>query len=153
MKIWQAAIYILLGLAGLVIGGNWIVDGASGIAARAGLTESMIGLTVVAIGSSVPDLATSSIAALKKQAGIAMGNLIGACTINVFLVIGLCATVRPMVIGQISFVDYMTLIGGSFLIWLIPAFAKSRSINRFWGIVLCALYVAYMTYVIIFQAH
>ena len=135
----------------MVIGGNWIVSGASGIARRAGLPESLVGLTIVAIGSSLPDLATSAIAAMKRQTGIAMGNAVGACIINVFMIIGLCAACRPMDINRFSIVDYLTLIAASTLLLFFPRINRNDSITRTDGIILCLLYVAYIVYLILFQ--
>lgn len=149
MKMWLAAVSIAGGLAALVVGGNWIVDGASGIALKAGLSEGMVGLTIVAIGSSVPDLATSVVAAVKKQPGIALGNVVGACIFNVFFIIGLCATIRPLDTGTISLVDFSTLVGGSLLLWLFGQIIGKRVITRGEGVVLALGYVAYITYLII----
>lgn len=149
MKMWLAAVCIAGGLAALVVGGNWIVDGASGIALKAGLSEGMVGLTIVAIGSSVPDLATSVVAAVKKQPGIALGNVVGACIFNVFFIIGLCATIRPLDTGTISLVDFSTLVGGSLLLWLFGQIIGKRVITRGEGVVLALGYVAYITYLIV----
>ena len=149
MKMWLAAVCRAGGLAALVVGGNWIVDGASGIALKAGLSEGMVGLTIVAIGSSVPDLATSVVAAVKKQPGIALGNVVGACIFNVFFIIGLCATIRPLDTGTISLVDFSTLVGGSLLLWLFGQIIGKRVITRGEGIVLALGYVAYITYLIV----
>lgn len=149
MKMWLAAVCIAGGLAALVVGGNWIVDGASGIALKAGLSEGLVGLTIVAIGSSVPDLATSVVAAVKKQPGIALGNVVGACIFNVFFIIGLCATIRPLDTGTISLVDFSTLVGGSLLLWLFGQIIGKRVITRGEGVVLALGYVAYITYLIV----
>lgn len=149
MKMWLAAVCIAGGLAALVVGGNWIVDGASGIALKAGLSEGMVGLTIVAIGSSVPDLATSVVAAVKKQPGIALGNVVGACIFNVFFIIGLCATIRPLDTGTISLVDFSTLVGGALLLWLFGQIIGKRVITRGEGVVLALGYVAYITYLIV----
>lgn len=153
MKMWVAALCIAGGLAALVVGGNWIVNGASGIALKAGLSEGMVGLTIVAIGSSVPDLATSVVAAVKKQPGIALGNVVGACIFNVFFILGLCSTIKPLDTGTISLVDFSTLVGGSFLLWLFGQIIGKRVITRGEGAVLALCYVGYMTYLIISAIH
>ena len=140
---WLAAAGIAGGLAALVVGGNWLVDGASGIARRAGLSEGVIGLTVVGFGSSVPDLATSVIAAAKRQPGIALGNVVGSCIFNVFLVVGLCSTVRPLNAGTISAFDFGTLAVGALLVWLFGAIIGRRVITRGEGAVLVVVYLAY----------
>ena len=92
---WKSALYILGGLAGLIIGGNFFVDGASGIARGLGVSESIIGLTLVAGGTSLPELATSIVAALKKNPEIAIGNVIGSNLFNIFFVLGCSASITP----------------------------------------------------------
>ncbi len=142
-KMWLAAVMVAGGLAALIIGGNWIVDGASGIARHMGLPEGLIGLTIVGIGSSVPDLATSVIAACKKEPGIALGNIVGSCIINVFLIIGLCSTVKPLDAGTISSLDFGTLAIGGILVWIFGETGGKHGINRIEGAILTACYVAY----------
>ena len=147
-----AAICIIGGLAALVIGGNWIVDGASGIALRSGLSQSLVGLTIVAVGSSVPDLATSLIAALKKQTGIALGNVVGACVFNVFFIIGTCSSIHPIHPDNITFVDYGTLVAASLLLFIFGCMTRRRAIVRWQGILLTLAYCAYLAYLVIFKA-
>lgn len=147
-----AAICIIGGLAALVVGGNWIVDGASGIALKAGLSQSLVGLTIVAVGSSVPDLATSLIAALKKQTGIALGNVVGACVFNVFFIIGVCSSIRPMHPDNITFIDYGTLVTASVLLLIFGCMTRRRAIVRWQGILLTLAYCAYMAYLVIFKS-
>lgn len=153
MKMWLAAACIAGGLVALIIGGNWIVDGASGIALKAGLSEGLVGLTIVAIGSSVPDLATSVIAAVKKQPGIALGNVVGACIFNVFFILGFCATIKPLDTGTITVVDFSTLVGGSLLLWLFGQIIGKRVITRGEGTILALCYVGYMAYLVISALH
>ena len=144
MKPWLAAIYIVAGLGALVLGGQWIVDGASGIALKAGMSEALVGLTIVAVGSSLPDAATSVIAAIKGQTGLAMGNLIGSCIFDILFVIGTCASLRPLNCGQISFFDYGVLVGASLLLLLFSTFRRSHTIPRWMGFILVGLYAAYI---------
>lgn len=151
MKMWLAIVCIAGGLTGLVAGGNWIVDGASGIARRAGLSEAMIGLTVVAFGSSVPDLATSVIAAIKKQPEIALGNVVGSCVFNVFLAIGICAVARPLDATRISLIDFGTLTAAGAAIWIF-GLSHTHKITRAEGWGLTIAYIIYMTYVILFNS-
>ena len=96
MPIWKSVLFIAGGLAGLIYGGQLFVDGASGIASALGVSESIIGLTIVACGTSLPELATSVMAALKKNPGIAIGNVIGSNLFNIFLVLGCSATISPL---------------------------------------------------------
>lgn len=153
MKPWLAAVCILGGLAGLVFGGQWLVDGASGLAKRLGMSEALIGLTIVGIGSSIPDLSTSVIAAIKKQPSIALGNVVGACIFNVFFIIGLCSTIKPLSAGNITAVDFGTLVAGSLLVLLFGAVIGRKVISRIEGSILVALYVVYMVYLVLTATH
>ena len=136
------------GLAGLIFGGQFFVEGASGIARLLGVSESVIGLTLVAGGTSLPELATSVTAALKKNSGIAIGNVIGSNLFNVFFVLGCSATVAPLPLGNIGNVDMAVLIGASLLFWLVGWFFKKRTITRLEGGLLVVCYVAYTAFLI-----
>ncbi|WP_279129933.1 sodium:calcium antiporter [Muribaculum intestinale] len=149
MKPWVAAVCIVGGLAALVFGGQWLVDGASGLARRLGMSEALIGLTIVGIGSSIPDLSTSVIAAIKKQPQIAIGNVVGACIFNVFFIIGLCSTVKPLNAGSLTFVDFGTLVLGSLLVLLFGDVIVKRTITRLQGAILAGVYIAYMVYLVV----
>ena len=149
IRIWLCCIMIAGGLAALVVGGNWIVSGASGIARKCGMSEAMVGLTVVAIGSSIPDLFTSLVAALKGHSGIAVGNVVGSCVLNVFMIIGICATVKPLDLGTINAIDFGVLLAGSILLWIFGWVWGKRTINRREGAILAAGYAAYIAYLII----
>ena len=96
MPVWKSVLFIVGGLAGLIFGGQLFVEGASGIARSLGVSESVIGLTLVAGGTSLPELATSVTAALKKNPGIAIGNVIGSNLFNIFFVLGCSATISPL---------------------------------------------------------
>ena len=151
MPIWKSALFILGGLAGLIYGGQLFVDGASGIASSLGVSESIIGLTIVAGGTSLPELATSVTAALKKNSGIAIGNVIGSSLFNVFFVLGCSATISPLPTGGINNVDMAVLIGSAILFWLVGWFFKKRTITRVEGALLVICYVAYTAYLISMQ--
>ena len=153
LKPWLSWVYVVGGLAALVVGGNWVVSGASGIALKAGLSEATVGLTVVALGSASPDLASSLAALFKGKAGLAIGNIVGACILNVFGLIGLCATVSPLQSGTISLVDYSTLAGGSLLLWLMTLLNRSHTLTRLAGALLVVAYIAYMTYLVLASLH
>lgn len=146
LKIWLAAIMICGGLAGLVIGGNWFVSSASGVAEKAGMSESLVSLTIVAIGSSLPDLTTSVMATIKGHSGIAIGNVVGSCVLNIFFILGLCSTVKPLELGSINAIDFGVLAAGSILIWLFGWTWGKRTINRVEGLILLLGYAGYMTY-------
>lgn len=147
MPMWLAAVCIAGGLVALVVGGNWIVSGGSGIALKAGISEAMVGLTIVSFGSSVPDLATSLIAAIKRQPQIALGNVIGACVFNVFFIIGTCAACKPLTPQDITFVDYGILVLAACMLWLFGAL-KNHSVNKWQGLLLILVYLCYEAYVI-----
>lgn len=148
VKMWLAIVMIGGGLAGLVIGGNWFVSSASGLAEKWGMSESLIALTIVAIGSSLPDLSTSLIAAVRGHSGIAVGNVVGSCVINAFLVIGVCSTVKPLDLGSINAIDFLILAGGSVILWLFGWVWGKRTINRLEGAFLVAGYIGYMVWLI-----
>ena len=130
MPIWKSVLFIVGGLAGLVFGGQLFVDGASGIATTLGVSESTIGLTIVAGGTSLPELATSVTAALKKNSGIAIGNVIGSNLFNIFFVLGCSATISPLPMGGINNIDMLVLIGSALLFWIVGWFFKKRTITR-----------------------
>lgn len=151
IRMWLAVIMVAGGLAGLVMGGRWFVSSASAIAEKGGMSQSLVGLTIVAIGSSLPDLSTSLIAAIKGHSGIAIGNVVGSCILNVFFTIGLCSTVKPLELGTINAIDFGVLLLGSVLIWLFGWVWGKRTINRVEGSILVFGYCAYIAYLIIFN--
>ncbi|MDE6339053.1 MAG: calcium/sodium antiporter [Muribaculaceae bacterium] len=148
-KQWFAWVMIAGGLTALVIGGNWVVDGASGLALKIGMSQAMVALTVVAIGNALPDLVTSVTATVKGASGIAFGNIVGSCVINALLTVGLSALVIPLKADTIGFVDFFTLVGASGLLWLFPLISKNRGVGRVAGVILTLLYIAYMTFTVI----
>ena len=143
IALWKSTLYIIGGLAGLIIGGNFFVDGASGIARSMGVSESVIGLTLVAGGTSLPELATSIVAALKKNPEIAIGNVIGSNLFNIFFVLGCSASITPLHLTGINNLDLLVLVGASLLLWLVGIFFGRRTITRIEGSVLLLCYVAY----------
>ena len=149
MPIWKASLFIIGGLAGLIYGGQLFVDGASGIARGLGVSESIIGLTLVAGGTSLPELATSVVAALKKNPEMAIGNVIGSNLFNIFFVLGCSATITPMNIQGITNLDLGVMIGSCVLLYIFGLFFKKRTITRPEGILLIACYIAYITYLIV----
>lgn len=148
-KQWFSWLMIVVGLVALVIGGNWVVDGASGLALKVGMSQGLVALTVVAIGNALPDLVTSVTATVKGASGIALGNIVGSCIINALLSVGLSALVIPLKADSIGFVDFITLVGASALIWLVPLLSKGKSVTRLFGCLLVLLYIAYMVFTVI----
>ena len=149
MKMWKAALWVVLGLCCLVIGGDRFVAGASGIASGLGVSDAVIGLTIVAAGTSLPELATSVTAALKGKTGIALGNVIGSNIYNIFLVLGCSATIKQLPFGDINNVDLLVLSGGCILFWLFGCFFSERTITRPEGAILTCSYIGYITYLIL----
>ena len=143
LPLWKSILYIVGGLAGLIVGGNFFVDGASGIARNLGVSESVIGLTLVAGGTSLPELATSVVAALKKNPEIAIGNVIGSNLFNIFFVLGCSASVTPLRLTGITNFDLWVLVGSGILFWFFGVFFGKRTITRVEGSVLMLCYVAY----------
>ena len=148
MPLWQSALYIVGGLTALVLGGKGFVSGASGIARGLGVSEAVIGLTIVAGGTSLPELATSIVAALKKNSEIAIGNVVGSNLFNIFFVLGCSATVTPLSLQGITQVDLLVLIAAGILLWLFGVFFGKRTITRIEGSILALAYVAYTAYLI-----
>lgn len=151
MPIWKSALFISGGLAGLIYGGQLFVDGASGVASSLGVSESIIGLTIVAGGTSLPELATSVTAAMKKNPGIAIGNVIGSNLFNIFFVLGCSSTVAPLSMGGINNIDMLVLAGSAILFWIVGWFFKKQTITRWEGALLVACYVGYTTFLIMQQ--
>lgn len=148
IPLWKAAVMVAAGLAGLIWGGDRFVDGASGLARSMGVSDAVIGLTIVAVGTSLPELATSVVAAVKGETGLAIGNVIGSNIFNVLLVLGAAAAVSPLPFGGVGAVDVWTLVGASVLFWACGWLIGRRTITRGEGALMTACYAAYMVYVV-----
>lgn len=146
MPVWKIVLLILVGLACLVLGSNVFVDGATKVATALGISDAVIGLTVVAMGTSIPELATSVVAARKGNSGIAIGNVLGSNVFNILLVIGLTGVISPMHIQGITWIDLSMLIL-SMVLLLLFSYTK-YTIARWEGVVLTTLFVGYITWVI-----
>lgn len=145
MPAWKCAVCIVVGIAAIVVGGDFVVDAASGIAAAFGLSQTLIGLTIVAFGTSLPELVTSIVAARKGEVDMALGNVIGSNIFNVLFVLGLAAAVSPMTMLMENIIDGILLAAVS-VITLFFAI-KSQSINRGEGAAMLVMYGAYIVYV------
>jgi cation:H+ antiporter len=145
----KAILFIILGLAGLILGGRLIVDSAVSIAEVIGLSERVIGLTVVSIGTSLPELATSIIAVRKKNVDIAIGNVVGSNIFNIFLILGISTTVAPLQLNDGAFFDIFVNIAAGLLLFIFIFTGKGRKLERWEGILLLSLYIAYVTYLIV----
>jgi len=149
MPLWKALLWIVGGLGMLVFGGNLFVDGATAIARALGASESVIGLTLVAAGTSLPELATSIVAAWKKNPEMAIGNAIGSNLFNIFFVLGCSASITPLHLTGITTLDMAVLIASSILLWFVALFFKKRTITRWEGLLMVACFVGYTVYLIV----
>ncbi|MDL2290155.1 calcium/sodium antiporter [Paludibacteraceae bacterium OttesenSCG-928-F17] len=147
-KLWLSIIMILGGLTMLVIGGELIVSSATKIAEALGISQSIIGITIVALGTSLPELATSVIAAFKKNSDIALGNVVGSNIFNVFLVLGISATVRPLPAYNNMLNDLLIVALGSLLVLIFVLTNKNHQIKRWEGLLLLVIYGVYLTWMI-----
>ena len=148
LPVWKVVLFIVTGLAALIFGGNLFVDGATEVARVLGLSEAVIGITIVSAGSSLPELAVSVNAARKGNVGIALGNVLGSNILNIFFILGVSATITPISLDGFSCVDYYVLLASSLLIYIVARFGGKAVINRFEGAVLVAGYVAYTTWLV-----
>ena len=144
--VWKNILFIVFGLAGLVVGSNLFVDSASDVALSLGISEAVVGLTIVAGGTSLPELATSVVAARKGQSAIAIGNVIGSNVFNILFILGLTATINPLEIEGITTVDMAVMLLSVALIWL---FSRTRyTVERWEGAALLLGYMAYLWWLI-----
>lgn len=142
-----SAVYIIVGLAAIILGGNLVVESASAIAKTFGLSETFIGLTIVAMGTSLPELVTSIVAATKGENGIAIGNVVGSNIFNILLILGISAAITPIPITTETVYDIVILLAAS-LYTLFTAW-KGKSINRLEGAGMLAIYAAFAVYITI----
>lgn len=146
MGIVMAILLVVAGLAGLVVGGEMIVRSAVQIATNLGVSEAIIGLTIVALGTSLPELATSAMAAFKHNSDIALGNVIGSNIFNVFFILGTSAAIRPLPAYDGINIDAWAAAVGGILVWLFVKMNKERQIKRWGGAILLLVYAGYLTY-------
>jgi cation:H+ antiporter len=147
MPWWQIFVFLALGLIGLPLGADLLVDNASIIARRYGVSDSLIGLTLVALGTSLPELATTVMAAIRRQADVALGNAIGSNMFNLLAIIGITTLVAPVPVAREFLVfDLWVMLGASLLLG--PFVLLCKDIGRVWGVVLTALYLAYVTFIL-----
>lgn len=139
---------ILLGFAGLVIGGKLVVDNAIDVATNLGVSQKIIGLTIIAAGTSLPELVTSVVAALKKNSDIAIGNVIGSNIFNLLLVLPISALINPVTYNTNFNQDIWILIGGTAFVIVSLYFAKVKTIARWQGVLLLGFYVLYTSYLV-----
>ena len=146
LTVGKAIALILIGFAGLVVGGELIVKSAVDIAMRCGVSEAIIGLTIVALGTSLPELATSVIAAAKHNSDIALGNVLGSNIFNVFFVLATSATIHPLPDYDGIELDACMVALGSIIVWMAVKTNRKREIQRWAGALLLIIYAGYLTY-------
>ncbi|WP_296700560.1 calcium/sodium antiporter [Algoriphagus sp.] len=144
-KIWG---FILFGLAGLVIGGKLVVDNAVAMAQSLGVSEKIIGLTIIAAGTSLPELATSVVASLRKNNDIAIGNIIGSNIFNIFLILGVSSLISPLEYKIDFNTDIYILLGGTAFLFIAMFTGKRKSLDRWEASILLLTYLAYTVYLI-----
>jgi cation:H+ antiporter len=143
---WKSIGMLIIGLAGLVIGGKWIVDGAVSLALLFGYSESFVGLTVVAIGTSLPELATAVVAVRKGNTDLAIGNVIGSNVFNIFWVLGLSATISPMDFDAGDNFSILLNIACSAVLFILLFIGKRHTLQKWQSALLLFGYVAYIVY-------
>ena len=146
MNGWLAAGLMVLGLACLIVGSNIFVDGATKIAKSLGVSDAVIGLTIVACGTSLPELATSVVAAKKGRAAIAIGNVIGSNVLNILMIVGITGMIIPMDLHGITWIDMTVMTVGMLILW---GFSYTKfKIERWEGFTLTFIFVAYMCWLV-----
>ena len=147
--LWKALLLIVAGLAGLVAGGRWFVTGASGVAAALGISETVIAITIVAVGTSLPELATAIVASLKGNSQLALGNIIGSNIFNICLILGLSSVIAPLDAASIRLADIAAPLVATLLLWLSVYTFRGRRINRADGALFLAFYAGYIVYLVL----
>lgn len=152
MPVWKAVFWVILGIVGLTIGSKWVVDSSNKLAIALNISEGFIGLTLVAVGTSLPEIATSVIAALKKRSDIAVGNLIGSNIFNIGWVLGLTATLKPLVILPSMVLDMYWIAGFSVVLFVFLLVSKPKhSLKKWHGVTLLMLYLVFLYFLYIGQ--
>ena len=145
MSVPKSLIFIVIGLAGITLGSDWVVDGAKTIASAFGISENLIGLTIVAFGTSLPELMTSIVAARKNEVDMALGNAVGSNIFNILMVLGIASALSPIAFIQENIIDIIILVGFSFIVWLM-AWTKHR-LDKIEGLAMILLYAGYVVYI------
>ena len=122
--VWLSIILSVVGLACIIFGGNLVVDNASELAIRVGMSEALVGLTIVSVGTSLPELVTSLVACIKKEEDIAVGNVVGSSIFNIIFILGMSATITPLTIDSSLFVDTLVMLGTGIMLLIISQFFK-----------------------------
>ncbi|UCH43132.1 MAG: calcium/sodium antiporter [Dehalococcoidales bacterium] len=149
-RLTRAIIFVVVGLAGLGIGAKWVVDGAVKLAETLGINQSLVGLTIVATGTSLPELATSLIAAQKRNADIAVGNVVGSNIFNILFILGVSSIIRPLPVHNGGNIDIGVTIAASVFLFISVFTGRRRALLERWeGITFIVLYAGYVSYIIL----
>ena len=147
--VWKSVLFILLGLASLIFGGNFFVDSATDIAHALGVSDKFIAITILAGGTSLPELATCVAAAVKKKGQLALGNIIGSNIFNILLILGGSALIHPLSLAGINLVDFGALFASAVALLTCCYVGKKNMLDRVDGVLFLLLFAAYMTYLIV----
>ena len=142
----MSIISIVGGAAAIAIGGDWVVDSASTLAMKFGMSETLVGLTIVAVGTSLPELVTSIVAARKGEVDMALGNAIGSNVFNILLVLGIASVISPIGFIMNNAIDILAVVVATLICWVVAG--KTKQLKRPMGILMVLAYVAYMVYVV-----
>lgn len=149
VAVWKSVLYIILWLVGLTLWGKWIVDGAVNLATAFGMSKSVIGLTIVAIWTSLPELATSVVAAMKKQSDIAIWNIVWSNIFNIFWILWFTGILTTIPFSASSNIDILMTIFASILLFVFMFLGKRHRIDRWEWIIMVGIYIGYLTYLVI----
>lgn len=143
----RSAVYIVIGIAGIIIGGNFVVDSASAIAVSFGLSQTFIGLSIVALGTSLPELVTSMVAAKKGENDLALGNVVGSNIFNILLILGMSASITPITISALAVRDTIILIVASFLVYICAV--SRKGLSKLEGLMFLLFYAGFFAYILV----
>ena len=147
LPVWKWIVYIVGGAIAIKFGGDWVVDGASTIATSFGISATLVGLTICSVGTSLPELVTSVVAARKNELDMAIGNVVGSNVFNILMVLGIAATVSPIAFLMENVIDIAVLLGFSLITWLFCV--TKKKIGRAEGATMLVLYAIYLVYICI----
>lgn len=147
MPVWKCILFIAGGLTAIKFGGDFVTDGATTVASYLGLSENLIGLTIVAMGTSLPELVTSIVAARKDEVDMAIGNVLGSNIFNILLILGIASVISPITFVTENIIDIVCLLGMSFLAWRLTW--TGRRLDRKEGLLMLGVYAVYMVYICI----
>lgn len=145
---WKIAAFILLGLVALCAGGRMFVIGAVEIAEKLNVSQKLIGLTIVAVGTSLPELVTSAVAAYKGRNDIAIGNAVGSCIFNIFFILGVSAMICPMPYDRALNIDALVLVGASFALFVTMFTGQKKTLDRWEAFLFLVFYIGYTAYLV-----